>query len=31
MNGTAEDVRGRIDEVESTYLSDQGTRDEPGA
>jgi branched-chain amino acid transport system ATP-binding protein len=25
ISGTAEEVRGRIDEVESTYLSDQGT------
>jgi branched-chain amino acid transport system ATP-binding protein len=31
MSGTAEDVRGRIDEVESTYLSDQGARDDPDA
>ena len=24
MSGTADEVRGRIDEVEATYLSDQG-------
>ena len=28
MTGTAEEVRGRIDEVEATYLSRQGTRAE---
>lgn len=29
MSGTAEEVRGRIDEVEATYLSSKETREEP--
>jgi branched-chain amino acid transport system ATP-binding protein len=29
ISGTSEEVRGRIDEVEATYLSDQRTRDDP--
>jgi branched-chain amino acid transport system ATP-binding protein len=30
MSGTSEEVRGRIDEVEATYLSDQRARDDAG-
>ncbi len=30
MSGTADEVRGRINEVEATYLSDQGDRDDAG-
>jgi len=30
MSGTSEEVRGRIDEVEATYLSDQKARDDAG-
>ena len=30
ISGTADEVRGRIDEVEATYLSDQKAGDDPG-